>query len=36
MGDGKFGIKRGPTFTDKFAKTLYTRVSVPFKAAAKP
>ncbi|KAF9571863.1 hypothetical protein EC968_010591 [Mortierella alpina] len=25
MGDGKFGIKRGPTFTDKFAKTLYTR-----------
>ncbi|CAO3574711.1 unnamed protein product [Mortierella alpina] len=25
MGDGKFGLKRGPTFTDKFAKTLYTR-----------
>ncbi|KAF9949816.1 hypothetical protein BGZ70_001613 [Mortierella alpina] len=25
MGDGKFGIKRGPTFTDKFAKALYTR-----------
>ena len=28
MGDGKFGIKRGPTFTDKFAKCLYTRVSL--------
>lgn len=34
MGDGKFGIKRGPTFTDKFAKALYTRVSVPVQSSS--
>lgn len=34
MGDGKFGIKRRPNYTEKFAKTLYTKVSIPCQSSS--